>query len=99
MYFGDIKDIEDVFLNKLRKSQFKATASIDLKKIHQSSNSLHMHSLRAARTAGYVLNDCHHDTNIPAPTSIGYILENNVYIPRWPDDIYFLSISSSSASL
>ena len=86
MYFGDIEDIEDVILNKLRKLQFEATASIDLKKIHQSSNSLHMHSLRAARTAGYVWNDCHHDRNILDPTSIGYTLENNIYNPRWLDD-------------
>ena len=53
VYFGNVKDIENISLNEMRKHQFLQSTSNDLKNIAPSSNALNMHSFRAAHTAGF----------------------------------------------
>ena len=43
VYFGNVKDIENIILNEMRKRQFTQSTSNDLKKIAPSSDALKMH--------------------------------------------------------
>ena len=52
VYFGNVKDIENINLNEMRQHQF---TSNDLKKITSSSDALNMHSLRAV----FIMYQCH----------------------------------------
>ena len=64
-YFGNVKDIENISLNEMRKHQFTQSTSNDLKKIAPSSDALNMHSLRAAHTAGFEWVECLHNVSVP----------------------------------
>ena len=61
VYFRNVKDIENISLNEMRKHQFTRSTSNDLKKIAPSSDALNMHSLRAAHTAGFERVECLHN--------------------------------------
>ena len=65
VYFGNVKDIENISLNEMRKHQFTQSTSNDLTKITLSSDALNMHSLRAAHTAGFEWVECLHDVSVP----------------------------------
>ena len=58
VYFGNVKDIENISLNEMRKHHFIQSTSNNLKKIAPSSDALNMHSLRAAHTAGFEWVEC-----------------------------------------
>ena len=45
VYFENVKDIENISLNEMRKHQFTQSTSDDLKKIAASSDAFNMHSL------------------------------------------------------
>ena len=51
VYFGNVKDIENISLNEMKKHQFTQSTSDDLKKIAASSDALNIHSLRTAHTS------------------------------------------------
>ena len=61
VYFRNVKDIENISLNEMRKHQFTRSTSNDLKKIAPSFDALNMHSLRAAHTAGFERVECLHN--------------------------------------
>ena len=48
VYFGNVKDIENINLNEMRKHQFLQSISNDLKNIAPRSNALNMHSFRSS---------------------------------------------------
>ena len=52
VYFGYVKDIENMSINGMKKRQFKQSTSNDLKKIAPSPDVLNLHSLGAAHIAG-----------------------------------------------
>ena len=82
VYFGNVKDIENISLNEMRKYQFIQSTSNDLKKITPSSDSLTMHSLRAAYTAGFELVECLHNVSVPDPSVRGYVLKDDMFVPN-----------------
>ena len=51
VYFGNVKDIENISLNEMKKHHFTQSTSDDLKNIAASSDALNIHSLRTAQTA------------------------------------------------
>ena len=71
VYFGNVKDIENISLKEMRKHQFIKSTSNDLKKIAPSSDALNMHSLRAAHTAGLEWVECLHNVSVPDPSVRG----------------------------
>ena len=82
VYFGNVKDIENISLNDMRKHQFIQSTSNDLKKIAPSSDALNMHSLRAAHTAGFEWVECLHNVSVPDPSVCGYVLKD-MFVPKW----------------
>ena len=82
VYFGNVKDIENISLKEMRKHQFIKSTSNDLKKIAPSSNALNMHSLRAAHTAGFEWVECLHNVSVPDPSVRGYVLKD-MFVPKW----------------
>ena len=82
VYFGNVKDIENISLNDMRKHQFIQSTSNDLKKIAPSSDALNMHSLRAAHTAGFEWVECLHNVSVPDPSVRGYVLKD-MFVPKW----------------
>ena len=83
VYFGNVKDIENISLKEMRKHQFIKSTSNDLKKIAPSSNALNMHSLRAAHTAGFEWVECLYDVLVPDPSVRGYVLKDDMFVPKW----------------
>ena len=75
-YFENVKDIENISLNEMRKHQFTQSTSNDLTKITLSSDALNMHSLRAAHTAGFEWVECLHNVSVPDPSVRGYVLKD-----------------------
>ena len=51
VYFGNVKDIENISINEMKKHHFTQSTSDDLKNIAASSDALNIHSLRTAQTA------------------------------------------------
>ena len=82
VYFGNVKDIENISLNEMRKHQFIQSTSNDLKKIAPSSDAFNMHSLRAAHTAGFEWVECLHNVSVPDPSVCGYVLKD-MFVPKW----------------
>ena len=78
----NVKDIENISLNEMRKHQFTQSTSNDLKKIAPSSDALNMHSLRAAHTAGFEWVECLHNVSVPDPSVRGYVLKD-MFVPKW----------------
>ena len=83
VYFGNVKDIENISLNEMRKHEFKQFTSNDLKKIPPSSDALNMHSLRAAHTAGIERVKCLHNVSVSDPAGRGYVLKDDMFVPKW----------------
>ena len=78
----NVKDIENISLNEMRKHQFIQSTSNDLKKIAPSSDAFNMHSLRAAHTAGFEWVECLHNVLVPDPSVRGYVLKD-MFVPKW----------------
>ena len=51
VYFGNVKHIENISVDEMRKRQFSQSTSNYLKKIASSSDALKMHSSIVAHTA------------------------------------------------
>ena len=83
VYYGSVRNIENMPLNELRKNQFLASTTNDIRKIAPSSSALYMHSLRAAYTSGYQWVECLHNVTIPDPADWGYIWKNDMFVPKW----------------
>ena len=83
VYFGNVKDIENISLNEMRKHQFTRSTSNDLKKIAPSSDALNIHSLRAAQTAGFEWVECLHNVSVPNPSVRGYVLKDDMFVPSF----------------
>ena len=75
VYFVNVKEIENISLNKMRKRQFTQSTSSDLKKIAPSSDAFNMHLLRAAHTAGFEWVECLLNVAMPDPSARGYVLK------------------------
>ena len=75
VYFGNIKDMEHIILNEMRKHQIH---TIYFKWFEESCTklwALNMHSLRAAHTAGFEWVGCLH--------MHGYVLKDDIFVPKW----------------
>ena len=83
VYLGNVKDIENISLNEMRKNQFTQSTSNDLKKIAPSSDALKMRSLRAAHIAGFEWVECLHNVSVPDPSVRGYVLKDDMFVPKW----------------
>ena len=83
VYFGNVKDIENISLNEMRKHQLTQSTSNDLKKIALSYDALNMHSLRTAHTAGFEWVECLHNVSVPDPLVRGYVLKDDMFVPKW----------------
>ena len=83
VYFGNVKDIENISLKEMRKHQFIKSTSNDLKKIAPSSDALNMHSLRAGHTAGFEWVECLHNVSVPDPSVRGYVLKDDMFVQKW----------------
>ena len=83
VYFGNVKDIENISLNEMRKHELIQSTSNDLKKIAPSSDTLNMHSLRADHTAGFEWVECLHNVSVPEPSVRGYVLKDHMFVPNW----------------
>ena len=70
IYFGNVKDIDNISLDEMGKHQLTQSTSNDLKKIASSSDALNMHSLRAANTAGFQWVECLHNVSMPDPSAL-----------------------------
>ena len=88
VYYGDTKNLENVTLNCMRKRQFLKSTSNDLRKIAPSSDALHMHALRAIHTAGFEWNECLQNVPIPDPSLRGYVLKDEMFVPKWLPNAY-----------
>ena len=67
VYFGNVKNIENISLNEMRKHQLIQSTSNDLKKMSPSPDALNMYSLRAAHTSGFEWVECLHNVSVPDP--------------------------------
>ena len=83
VYFRGMKNLNEKSLNELRKVQFIQSTSNDMKKLAPSSDALYMHSLRATHTAGFEWVECLHNVVLPDPSVRGYIMKNDIYVPKW----------------
>ena len=83
VYFGNVKDIENVNLNEMRKRQFTQSTSNDLKKIAPNSNAVNMHSLRATHTAGFEWVKFIHNVSMPHPSAREYVLKDDMFVPKF----------------
>ena len=93
VYFGNVKDIENISLNEMRKHQFTQSTSNDLKNIEPSSDALNLHSLRAAHTAGFEWVECLHNVSVPDPSLRGYILKDDMFVPKWLSKVSTLNVA------
>ena len=82
MYYGRGFD-ESMTLNQLRKHQFNRSTSNDVKKIAPCSDALYMQMMRAVHVAGFEWVECVRNITIPDPSMRGFILKNDVYVPKW----------------
>ena len=92
VYYGDTKNLENISLNCMRKKQFLKSTSNDLRRIAPSSDALHMHALRAIHTAGFEWNECLHNVIIPDPSLRGYVLKDEVFVPKWLPNAYMFKV-------
>ena len=83
VYYGGLKDIENMPLNELRRNQFRASTSNDFRKIAPSSDALYMHILRAVHTSGFKWVECRENVSLPDPDKWGYIWTDDMYVPKW----------------
>ena len=83
VYFGNVKDIENVSLNEMRKRQFTQSTSNDLKKIAPNSNAVNMHSLRATHSAGFDWVKFIHTVSMPHPSAREYVLKDDMFVPKF----------------
>ena len=67
VYFENVKNIENISLNEMRKHQLIQSTSNDLKKMSPSPDALNMYSLRAAHTSGFEWVECLHNVSVPDP--------------------------------
>ena len=66
-YFGNVKNIENMSSNGMKKRQFKQSTPNNLKKIAPSSDAFKLHSLGAAHTAEFEWVECLHNVSMPDP--------------------------------
>ena len=67
----------------MRKHELIQSTSNDLKKISQSSDTLNMHSLRAAHTNRFEWVECLHNVSMIDPSAHGYVLKDNMFVPKF----------------
>ena len=70
-------------LTLLRIELFKYMKDSDLRKLPPSREALEQHTRRACYQAGYVWKETVRDIVLPNPENWGWVLEENVYKPRW----------------
>ena len=58
-----------------------------MKKIAPSSDALNMHSLRAAHSAGFEWVECLHNISMPDPSTRGYVLKVDMFVPKWLSNV------------
>ena len=92
VYFGNVKDIGNISLNKMRKHHFTQSTSNVLKKIAASSDALNMHSLTAAHTAGLEWVECFH-VSVPDPSVRGNVLKDDMFVPKWLSKVSTFNIA------
>ena len=93
VYFGNVKDIENISLNEMRKHQFTQSTSNDLTKITLSSDALNMHSLRAAHTAGFEWAECLHNVSVPDPSLRELVLKDDIFVPKWLSEVSTFNVA------
>ena len=70
-------------LTLLRIEFFKYIKDSDLRKLPPSREALEQHPRRACYQAGYVWKETVYDIALPNSENWGWVLEENVYKPRW----------------
>ena len=63
-----------------------------MNKIAASSDALNMHSLRAARTAGFERVECLHNVSVPDPSVHGYVLKDDMFLPKWLSKVSIFNV-------
>ena len=90
VYFGNVKDIENINLNEMKQHQFTSNG---LKKITPSSDALNMHSLRAAHTAGFEWAECLHNVSLPDPSLRELVLKDDIFVPKWLSEVSTFNVA------
>ena len=90
VYFGNVKDIENINLNEMKQHQFTSNG---LKKITPSSDALNMHSLRAAHTAGFEWVECLHNVSVPDPSVRELVLKDDMFVPKWLSEVSTFNVA------
>ena len=93
VYFGNVKDIENMSINGMKKCQFKQSTPNYLKKVTPSSGALNLRSLGAAHTAGFDWVECLHNISMPDPSVRWYVLKDDKFVPKWLSKVFVFNVA------